>query len=240
MPAPGPVFITDFDGTITRHDFYGLVVAHLLPDDVPDFWAAYRAGRMTHFDALNAYFAAARPDPDALLDLVDRMQPDPDLAAELDALRAAGWEVVVASAGCRWYIERILRESGVEPFPAVHANAGGPRDGRLVMERPAGSPYYCHEVGIDKAAIVRDQAASGRLVAFAGDGPPDLAPARLVPPEWRFARGQLADLLADSGEPFRPFSRWADVARALRASVPATSSPRPADIGPGPPPHGEG
>ena len=84
------------------------------------------------------------------------------------------------------------------------------------MERPADSPYFCHEVGIDKAAIVRNQVATGRVVAFAGDGLPDVGPARLVPPELRFARGALAELLRESGEAFRPFGRWAEVARALR------------------------
>ena len=231
MSALGPVLVTDFDGTITRHDFYGLVVAHLLPPGTPDHWTEYRAGRMTHFDALNAYFAAARPDARRLLELVDLMEPDPDLAAGLDALHAAGWEVIVASAGCRWYIDRIFRTAGLDPAPIVHANAGGPRDGRLVMERPAGSPFYSHDIGIDKAAIVRALVESGRTVAFAGDGPPDLDPARLVPPTLRFARGPLAKLLRDGHEAFRTFDRWSDVAHALLAGPTGNGRVRPGEPG---------
>lgn len=212
----GPVLVSDFDGTVTRHDFYGLIVQHQLPPGTPDFWGRYRAGEMTHFDALNAYFAAARPGLEALQDLADRMEPDPELALEMATLRAAGWEILIASAGCRWYIDRILAASGVSPVPVVHANDGGPRGGRLVMERPTGSPYFSHETGIDKAAIVRAQLEAGRRVAFAGDGPPDLAPACLVPPGLRFARGPLAELLQQAGEPFRPFTRWGDISRALR------------------------
>jgi 2-hydroxy-3-keto-5-methylthiopentenyl-1-phosphate phosphatase len=52
-------------------------------------------------------------------------------------------------------------------------------------------------------------------VAFAGDGPPDLQAALLVPPGLRFARGGLAEELRARGEAFQPFSRWSEIAREL-------------------------
>ena len=39
------LLVSDFDGTMTRHDFYRLAVRSLLPADLPDYWARYRAGR---------------------------------------------------------------------------------------------------------------------------------------------------------------------------------------------------
>jgi 2-hydroxy-3-keto-5-methylthiopentenyl-1-phosphate phosphatase len=57
----------------------------------------------------------------------------------------------------------------------------------------------------------------GGQVAFAGDGFPDVQAARLVPPELRFARGALAESLANWGESFRPFVVWSDIAQALTA-----------------------
>jgi 2-hydroxy-3-keto-5-methylthiopentenyl-1-phosphate phosphatase len=84
------------------------------------------------------------------------------------------------------------------------------------MRLPTDSPYFSAATGIDKAAVARAALAGGGPVAFAGDGPPDLAPALLVPGRLRFARAHLADELKRLGEEFRPFGRWADVARALR------------------------
>jgi 2-hydroxy-3-keto-5-methylthiopentenyl-1-phosphate phosphatase len=52
--------ITDFDGTLTRHDFFRLAVERLLPAGVPDYWQEYLAGRLTHFQAMQAYYAAIR------------------------------------------------------------------------------------------------------------------------------------------------------------------------------------
>jgi 2-hydroxy-3-keto-5-methylthiopentenyl-1-phosphate phosphatase len=53
------------------------------------------------------------------------------------------------------------------------------------------------------------------LVAYAGDGPPDLEPSLMVPPELRFARGWLAEELRARHEPFRPFRRWSEIAETL-------------------------
>jgi 2-hydroxy-3-keto-5-methylthiopentenyl-1-phosphate phosphatase len=208
------VLVTDFDGTMTRHDFYKLALDELLPPDVPDQWAAYRAGDITHFEALRRYFAAIRATEAEVLAVVDRMELDPGLKAAVAELGDAGWRVVVTSAGCDWYIRRLLAAAGVAV--EVYANAGRFEPGRgLLMEMPTDSPYRCDNLGVDKARVVRDHLAAGRTVAFAGDGFPDAEAARLVPGELRFARADLADVLTREGLAFHPFAAWSDVARVL-------------------------
>lgn len=224
-PVPHAILITDFDGTLTQQDFYQLVVERLLPPDAPDYWADYRAGRITHFEALRSYFAAAAPVGEARLSaLLADMGLEPDLANQLAALRRQGWEVVVVSAGCSWYIDRLLTQAGVTL--EVHANPGHiDGHGRLIVDWPTGSPFFSPQTGIDKSAVVRAAAQGGRTVAFAGDGPPDLEPALLVPGHLRFARAGslLAASLAERAEPFHPFQRWSEVAQALRCmSEPGT------------------
>lgn len=212
-PATRHTLLTDFDGTLTRHDYYQLVRDQLIPVETTDYWTEYRAGRMTHFEALAAYFAAARPDESALLRLVDQTGLDEHLAEDIAALRAAGWRVVVVSAGCRWYIDRLLAAAGVQL--EVHSNPGRVVDGRLSMNLDRSSPFFGIENGIDKAAVMRAVVAESDLVAFAGDGPPDLAPALMVPAERRFATGFLADELDRQGAPYRRFGRWHEVAAAI-------------------------
>lgn len=208
------ILVSDFDGTMTRRDFFALVVERLLPPGTPDYWGEHLAGRLTHFEALRAIFGSVTAGESALLGVVGMMGLDPDLAAEVAALRSAGWRVVVASAGCDWYIRRLLAEAGVSV--EVHANPGRIEGGRLIMEPPTGSRFYSPETGVDKPALVRDALAGGGPVSYAGDGPPDLAPSLLVPGRLRFARGPLADELTRLGEGFRRFGRWAEVARAVR------------------------
>jgi len=208
------VLVTDFDGTLTRDDFYRLVLDELVPRDTPDYWSWYLAGKVTHFEALRLTFAAAPAGESALASLADRMGLQPNLAAHVDALHNEGWQVVVASAGCLWYIRRLLETAKVTID--VHANPGRIEDDRLVMAMPVDSPFFSPETGIDKASVVRDALRATSRVAFAGDGPPDLIASLLVAPHRRFARGHLAQELTRRGEPFRPFDLWSEVARALR------------------------
>ncbi len=217
--AQAKVLVSDFDGTMTRYDFYQLVIESLLPPGTPDYWAEYRAGTLTHFEVLRRYFAAIRATEAEVLAVVNRMELDPELPAAVAALRDAGWNVVVASAGCAWYIERLLSAANVTL--EVHANPGRFEEGRgLLMDMPTHSPYLSPTFGVDKARVVRTHLGAGARVAFAGDGYPDAESARLVPAELRFARGVLATVLRDEGLPFQSFDAWSEVAhlRLARAA----------------------
>ena len=209
------IFVSDYDGTITGKDFYSLLAERYIPADTPDFFAQHRAGRMSHFEAMAAYFAFAPTEEPELERLLEASQVDPDLSASAALLQRAGWELLVVSAGSSWYVERVLRQAGVTA--TIYANPGRLEIGRgLVLEKlHPSSPYHSASVGVDKSAVVRHALQAAQTVAFAGDGPPDLQPALLVRPEFRFARGFLADALRQRGEPFRPFSRWSEIVREL-------------------------
>lgn len=219
-PATGPILVSDFDGTMSRHDFYVLSRARWWNDAEPDPWEDYRAGRLSHFDALNRFFARIRADEATLRAFADGMELDPTLASALERLDHAGWRVVIASAGCEWYIRHLL--AGLRTPFTLHANPGRlTPEGGLEMIPPTTSPFFTAGTGIDKAAVVRDALSRSTRVAFAGDGPPDLPPARLVPASRRFARGHLAEALSAAGEGFQPLTNWAALAESLLRMTPA-------------------
>jgi 2-hydroxy-3-keto-5-methylthiopentenyl-1-phosphate phosphatase len=212
-PLDRAVLVSDFDGTMTQYDFYELIEERLSPQVTSERWNEYQSGRISHFEALRQIFGSCPGGEAELVRLVHAMAIDPHLAASVAALRGAGWEVLVASAGCEWYIRLLLKEAGVD-LP-VHANPGHLEGGRLVMERANASPFQSPRTGIDKAAVVRAAQQDGRTVAFAGDGPLDLEPALLVPAPFRFARDYLAETLRRKGEKYHPFDCWSDIAREL-------------------------
>ncbi|MHB0939936.1 MAG: HAD-IB family phosphatase [Armatimonadota bacterium] len=208
------VFVTDFDGTMTRRDFYRVAQERLVPPDTPDYWEDYRAGRLTHFQALQAIFTRIRGSEEELIDAAREMELDPRAGVAVGRLQDAGWEVRVASAGCHWYIDRLLAEQNIHVMVYANPGAYDPRQG-LLLSPPVESPYFTPATGIDKLAVVREALESAAEVAFAGDGPPDLAPALLVTPPRRFARGFLAEALEEKGESFRRFDRWSEIADML-------------------------
>jgi 2,3-diketo-5-methylthio-1-phosphopentane phosphatase len=216
-PGGGKVLVSDFDGTMTRYDFYKLAIECLLPADVPDYWAEYRTGAITHFEALRRYFAAIRASEAEVLDVVRKMELDPRLAAAVRSLQQAGWRIAVTSAGCDWYIRRLLASADVDV--EIYSNPGRYAAGNgLIMEMPAERWFFSPTLGVDKSGIVQRFLSQGLTVAFAGDGFPDADPARLVSPDLRFARGDLADVLCREDLPFRPFERWSEIAEDLLQS----------------------
>src|SRR5687767_13177201 len=104
----GGALVSDFDGTLAREDFFRLALRHLVPAGVPDYWSEHLAGRLTHFEAMRAYYAAIRVPEAEVLRVVEGLGIPPDLAGWVERLGRAGWRVVVASAGCAWYIDYLF------------------------------------------------------------------------------------------------------------------------------------
>jgi 2-hydroxy-3-keto-5-methylthiopentenyl-1-phosphate phosphatase len=218
VPRPSDfmsILVSDFDGTLTRYDFFDLVRKRWPYSVENDPWEKYVAGQITHFEALAEIFRGIRTSEAALLELADSMELEPGLAKSVGALRDCGWEVVIASAGCDWYIRRLLAKAGVSV--PVHSNPGSfdPESG-LRMSLPKHSPFFSPTTGVNKEEIVRDALARSDRAAFAGDGRPDLESALLVSPQLRFARGWLADALSQRGEGFQPFECWSQIADQLQ------------------------
>lgn len=223
MPDPNTaapaeqVLVSDFDGTMTRRDFYSLAIEKLIPADTPNYWDEYRSGELTHFEALRRYFAAIQATEQEVLEVVEQMQFDPGIPRGLRSLQAAGWKVVVTSAGCEWYIRQHFSAAGID-IP-VHSNPGRfDEQHGLTMNLPEQSPYFSASVGVDKPAVVQSFIRQGARVAFAGDGFPDVEAARLVPADLRFARADLADVLRQEDLGFRPFEQWTDIPHMLLES----------------------
>lgn len=208
------VLISDFDGTITDKDFYQLLVERHIRRDAPDYLSLYRQGKMSHFEAMAKYFSHAPTDESSLQQLITDTRPDPRFADSAARLKAAGWELVIVSAGSSWYIDRILKSMGVSV--PVHANPGRIVSRRgLVIERPYNSPFYNEDVGISKRDVVLDALRRGAKVCYAGDGSPDIDAAMLVRPERRFARRYLAEYLSRCREGFNEFETWSEIVDEL-------------------------
>jgi len=212
------ILVSDFDGTMTEFDFFRVALSRLPPLAAAP-WERYEQGQTSHFDALAEIFSGLRVDEQEFDAMLAEMRTESGLVEAIDRLRQAGWPLVIASAGCAFYIKRILLKSGIKAV--IHANPGDFIPGQgLFMIPPHRSPFFTAETGIDKSAVVRYYLDHGFAAAFAGDGRPDLAPAMLVSPERRFARGWLAEELENRREPFVRFDRWRDIADCLCGGAP--------------------
>jgi HAD superfamily phosphoserine phosphatase-like hydrolase len=209
-----PILVSDFDGTLTGRDYFELILERHRPPAAQAVWEGFKAGRLTHFEAIAGVFGALPGDLAGAEALVGELEPPPGLAAAVHRLQDAGWELQIASAGCGWYIERFLARLGIEAV--FHACPGEFIEGKGLVMRPAtGSPFASASEGIDKPAVVRAALARDPVVAVAGDSGTDHDGMLLVPPERRFARRWLADALRAEGEGFHAFGQWPEIVDVL-------------------------
>jgi 2-hydroxy-3-keto-5-methylthiopentenyl-1-phosphate phosphatase len=211
-----PTLVTDFDGTISRRDFFDLILERHPTAEGHDAWRRYLEGEITHAEGIGGVFASLRTDEAGADALVEALDPAPGTAAAILALQEAGWRVVIASAGCAWYIERLLAKLKVTV--TVHACPGAftPEAG-LVLQPDPSAPWFEPRTLVDKTAIVRHVLTEDPVAAYAGDSLTDREGALLVPAERRFARGWLARRFERDGVPCTPFAAWPEIADRLLA-----------------------
>jgi 2-hydroxy-3-keto-5-methylthiopentenyl-1-phosphate phosphatase len=208
------LLITDFDGTLTKRDFYECALETVEPGLSANTWNRFVAGQLSHFDALRDIFAVLPDTENEVMQIARRTELNARLGASVQKLHARGWGVLVVSAGCDWYIQRLLAEHSV-CLPVI-ANPGRLSPGHgLHLIAPTDSPFYDVQTGIDKAAIVKQAYGQYRAVAFAGNGRADLSAALCVTPELRFATGWLAEQLTAADEPYQRFEDWSEIGERL-------------------------
>ena len=103
------ILVSDFDGTMTRRDFFKLAVSN----------SCRQTARTSGASTLSA--GSRIRGPAAVLRGDRPVRPrswrssirwnSTRLAQAVADLRQAGWEVVVTSAGCDWYIRRLLAQA---------------------------------------------------------------------------------------------------------------------------------
>ncbi len=161
-------------------------------------------------DVLAAQALCVRGSLDeAELVLAESTRIDPSFKPFVERCKREGTRLTIVSSGIAPLIERALARNGLPGVPVLANEVSTGADGWVMHFRDDS------ENGHDKAAAVRAASAEGNLVVYAGDGYSDYDAALAA--RIRFAkRGRsLEHFLRDRGEPFTPFSSFAEVEEAL-------------------------
>lgn len=199
----------DFDGTVTTRD----AGVHLLERLVPaEEWrpveAAYASGAIESRECLVREWDVL-PKDEALLRATAREVPvDPGFEPLVEALRAAGAEVVVVSDGFGFYAEEVCGAAGVE----VVTNRPDWATGELTFPH-LDRCCACSSCGTCKQAPLKDAKRRKRRTVLVGDGVSDRKAALLA--DVVFAKSELADWCEDMGIDYLPYHRLVDVHRRL-------------------------
>ncbi|MBR1778477.1 MAG: MtnX-like HAD-IB family phosphatase [Alphaproteobacteria bacterium] len=204
-------FVSDFDGTISDDDFFAYTTKTYFDEQALAPWRAFLAGQKTHFNALKEMFAQIHAPIGDFHALIETIRIDPDLEKTWQVCRKQDVALYICSAGNDYYIRRLIGNLLQKYNVTLVSNKGeyAPETG-LVMTAPAEDyPYYDQDVGISKVKLVEKLKSERYFVVFAGDGPPDLAPAEKA--DIVFAKKFLLDACRLRGIKTQKFESFKDI-----------------------------
>lgn len=209
MDLTATTVLFDFDGTISQRDIGRLLLEERGDPEWLEIEAMYDAGELGSREAIAAQFDCLAARDEAALRAIARAVPlDPGFGPLVEALRAAGAELLVVSDGFGFYVEEHIEPFGVPVLTNVVDWA------RRELTFPnVDRCCACSSCGTCKQAPIRDAQARGRTVVFVGDGTSDRKAALLA--DVLFAKDALAAWCAAFEVPHRPYLTLADVHAAL-------------------------
>lgn len=205
------VFVSDFDGTISKKDFFRYVVEKIIsPEDMKP-WQDYKAGKISHVEALNGIFTKIRLPQEKFDAFIDTIEVEEYFMPTVELCRNKNIDVYVVSAGADYYISRILSKLNLLEHVTLITNPSKytPENGLELFPVPRTHELYDQDLGISKKNVVEKMKKEGYSVVFAGDGMPDIAAAESA--DIVFARDYLIDLCKQSNINYNSFDSYFEI-----------------------------
>ena len=201
----------DFDGTITEEDMGFLLLDSFASEDWRQLLTEYREGRMSVGYFNTRAFATVKADKQTLVKFVkSKVKIRAGFHELLAYCRRKGFRFVIVSNGMVFYIEAILKDSGVDNMHILAAQAKFTPEG--IESRYIGPEGNQIQDGF-KEAYIRSFLSKGYRVVYIGNGSSDASPAKQA--HHIFATGELLAHCKQTNLNCTPFVALNDVVRGL-------------------------
>ena len=210
------VLITDFDGTISKRDFFWFAIdEYLHPEDIQP-WTDYKQGKITLIEALSRIFAKIRVDEEDFHKFILTLPIEKHFEDTVRYCTENNIPIHIVSAGADYYIKYILNHMNLLPFVKLLSNESyySKEEGLKFKSPDKNSPYYLEDFGISKKSIVEEYKNKGYFCIYAGDGTPDFEAAKLA--DVVFARESLKKLCDKAGIENHHLHSYSDILNYLK------------------------
>jgi 2-hydroxy-3-keto-5-methylthiopentenyl-1-phosphate phosphatase len=211
-PAPGMLFVVDFDGTIAPVDTVDALLERFADPEWRRIETKWVKGEIDSRQCMAAQIALVRGADRLLERFLSSVEIDPDFAAFVDHVREFA-EVAIVSDGLDYPIARALQKLGLSiPF---FANSLSFHPRGLDLSFPYSDSACAVGSGVCKCAAARRiDSGNGRPWVLIGDGRSDICIAQSA--DYVFAKGTLRRFCESEGISHSPFETFADVLAVVR------------------------
>jgi len=201
-------FISDFDGTLTKKDFYKILSDTYYKEELMPIYKSWKNGEMKNREYLNYVFNNVHRSESELLEDILNISFDPTAIDFIKQVKAAGGDFIIISAGSNYYIDKVLEKNHIQGVD-VYSNKSIFKDNGIHFDLDEHDEYYSDQNGIDKLIIVEKLKVNYKKIFYAGDSTPDLKPALIS--DAVFAKGKLVNLLKKENKDFIEFESFSEI-----------------------------
>jgi len=201
-------FISDFDGTLTKKDFYKILSDTYLKEKFPPLFKAWKNGEMKDREYLSYVFNNVKRSEKEIDEDILNIPFDIFAKDFIEQVKVAGGDFIVISAGTSYYIDKIFKKHNIKGVD-VYSNKGIFKDNGIYFDLDENSEFYSDRYGIDKLMVVEKLRKNYKKIFYAGDSGPDLKPA--LASDLIFAKGELVELLKKENKEFIEFDNFSEV-----------------------------
>lgn len=213
--------ITDFDGTISKKDFFHMVINDLLNNNTDYLtpWNDYLNGKIKHIDALSGIFSQIHLTQEELDKFISTIEIDPYFYDTVKFCNNQDIPIYICSAGTNYYIKKrisdILNDFDITLVSndAIYSKENGMK----LIAPPEDSPFYDSNTGISKETVVNVLKQGGYTTIYAGDGKPDFESAKIA--DVVFAKDLLLSMCNKKNIETQKFDNFSDILRYIRIQL---------------------
>lgn len=201
-------FISDFDGTLTKKDFYKILSETYFKEELVPIFNSWQNGEMKDREYLSYVFNNVHRNEVELDEDILSIAFDPSAKAFIEKVKAAGGDFIVISAGTNYYIDRVFEKNNIKGVD-VYSNKSIFKDNGIYFDLDEHGEFYSDHYGINKLAVVNKLKVNYKKIFYAGDNGPDLNPALIS--DVVFAKGKLVNLLKKEKKDFIEFESFSEI-----------------------------
>ena len=217
MTAERILVLCDFDGTASVVDVGNELLDRFTGNGWEEIDRDYCEGRIGSRVAYARIAPLFRGDRDGMLAYVfEKASLDPFFKDFHDYCTQVGMDLKILSDGLDFYIEAILRKSGLSEVEYFANSVTFHANGRLSIEFPQPNPD-CGKCGNCKSRIVARYRPLYDRIIYIGDSYSDVCPAKHA--DLVFAKGILFEKCSGNGTPCIPYNHFGDIQNNLERRI---------------------
>lgn len=186
-------FVSDFDGTISKRDFYKIVMEKYFPEG-ENLFIKWKNGEMLDIDFLHTVFTSIDQDEEQIINDILSIPIDEYVPTFIREVQEHGGDFYILSAGTDYYIHHILKNFEINNVK-VFSNEGHFKKKNIQMNIDKEHPHYSERYGIDKSKVIQELKEKYDIIYFAGDSEPDSHPAKYA--DVTYAKSELQTILQE-------------------------------------------